>query len=325
MLGIKGYNQSLPRGIPVGSEETITMGAMDFEEFAWALGISDETISVLKECFRAGKHIPPFIHDLMLETVKKYICVGGMPEVVSAFLSSNDMQKVRSTQKNLISSYQSDFGTHLNKNGEIVIDPLEQAYINEVFSSIPRQLAKENSKFMYSVVSKTAKGRTHADAISWLQDYGLIDVCHNLSSIDSPLDFFAIKDQFKIYLADIGLLIAMLEDDIPFKVLNNLLLVGKGPIYENLVAQTFHKLQMPYYYFSKSSGLEIDFVAKVFGKISLIEVKAKDGNAKASKEVLGNPNCHVERLIKLSSQDIGIIDNFITMPYYLPSIVFADF
>ena len=324
MLGVKGYNQAPSRGIPVGSEDTLVMNAMDFEEFCWAMGIAEDAISCLKECFAKRKHIPPYIHQMMLETVRKYMCVGGLPEVVSTFLSSNDMMITRKVQKGLIATYQSDFGTHLNKDGEIVVDPLEQAYINEVFSSIPRQLAKENGKFMYSCVSKTAKGRTHADAISWLKDYGLIDVCHNLSSIDSPLDFFSLDNQFKIYLSDIGLLTAMLDEDTSFNVLNNLLKVGKGPLYENLVAETFHKMQKPYYYFAKSSGLEVDFVAKLFQGTAILEVKARDGNAKSSKEVLHNPNCHIDKLIKLSAQDIGVIDNFITMPYYLPIFVFGD-
>lgn len=324
MLGLKGYNQAPSRGIPVGSEELLTMNAMDFEEFCWALDIPADTISCLKGCFESGKHIPPAIHTLMLETVRKYMCVGGLPEVVRTFLSTNDIMLTRRVQKNLIATYQSDFGTHLNRDGEIVVDPLEQAYINEVFSSIPRQLAKENGKFMYATVSKTAKGRTHADAIAWLRDYGLIDICHNLRTIDSPLDLFAIEDQFKIYLADIGLMMAVLDEDTPFAVLHESLYVGKGPIYENLVAETLHKLRKPYYYLTKSSGLEVDFVAKLFGGIAILEVKARDGNAKSSRMVLDNPNYHVDRVIKLSSQDIGIIDNFTTMPYYLPCFVFSD-
>ena len=324
MLGVKGYNQSPSRGIPVGSEDNLTMAAMDFEEFCWAIGLSNEVISCLKDCFATRKHIPPYIHSLMLETVRKYMCVGGMPEVVNAFLSSNDLLAARQIQKNLIVTYQSDFGTHLNKDGEIIVDPLEQARINEVFSSIPKQLAKENGKFMYSCVSKTAKGRTHADAISWLKDYGLIDVCHNLSAIDSPLDFFALSDQFKVYLADIGLLMAMLDEDTPFNVLHDVLKVGKGPLYENLVAETFHKLGKPYYYFSKSSGLEIDFVAKLFQGIAILEVKSRDGNAKSLKAVMANPNCHVNESIKLSAQDIGVVGRSLTMPYYLPAFVFGN-
>ncbi len=176
MLGVKGYNRAPSRGIPVGSEDNLVMNAMDFEEFCRALGVSDEIISYLKDCFAKRKHIPPYIHQMMLEAVRKYMCVGGLPEVVSTFLSSNDMKTTRKVQKGLIATYQSDFGTHLNKDGEIVMNPFEQAHIKEVFSSIPRQLAKKNGKFMYSCVSKTGKGRTHAPAVSWLKDCGLVDL-----------------------------------------------------------------------------------------------------------------------------------------------------
>ena len=127
----------------------------------------------------------------------------------------------------------------------------------------------------------------------------------------------AIKDQFKVYVSDIGLLVAMLEDDVPFKILSNDLGIGKGMIYENFVADSLHKLNKPMYYFSKDSGLEIDFVSTLFNKPYLVEVKAKSGKAKAARNVIDNPNYKVNNLLKLTSQNIGITEDTITAPYYL--------
>ena len=217
----------------------------------------------------------------------------------------------------MLKDYKTDFGTHLNDDNEIVTDELEKTRIMEVFNSIPKQLSKENKKFQYVVIDKKAKARTHKDAINWLKNYGLIDICYNLSTIEEPYDFMAIKDQFKVYVSDIGLLVAMLEDDVPFKILSNDLGIGKGMIYENLVADSLHKLNKPMYYFSKDSGLEIDFVSTLFNKPYLVEVKAKSGKTKAARSVIDNPNYKVNNLLKLTSQNIGITEDTITAPYYL--------
>ena len=319
LLGIDGYRigKKVSRGIAVGSEEQIEMFSMDFEEFMWAKGIDDNLIDLIKQKANEQKEIPQYFHELLLGLVRQYICIGGLPEVVKTFVTSNNYGEARKVQKRLLKDYKTDFGTHLNDDNEIVTDELEKTRIMEVFNSIPKQLSKENKKFQYVVIDKKAKARTHKDAINWLKNYGLIDICYNLSTIEEPYDFMAIKDQFKVYVSDIGLLVAMLEDDVPFKILSNDLGIGKGMIYENLVADSLHKLNKPMYYFSKDSGLEIDFVSTLFNKPYLVEVKAKSGKAKAARSVIDNPNYKVNNLLKLTSQNIGITEDTITAPYYL--------
>ena len=301
LLGIEGYriSKKQSRGIAVGSEEQVEMYPMDFEEFLWALNIDKTIIDNLKQCVDEKKEFPIFLHEKFLDLVRKYICIGGMPEVVNKFIETNDLGEVKKVQTRLIRDYKSDFGTHLNDNNEIVTDELEKSKIMDVFDSIPKQLAKDNKKFQYAVINKKAKARTHENAIKWLKSYGLIDICYNLSTIEEPFDFFSIKDQFKIFVSDIGLLVAMLDKDVPFKILSNDLGIGKGMIYENLVADAMHKLGKPLYYFSKDSGLEIDFVSTLFSKAFLIEAKAKSGNTKSAKTVLDNPNYKVDNLLKL--------------------------
>ena len=318
LLGIEGYRVSKKpsRGIAVGSEEQIEMFPMDFEEFLWALNIDKNIIDNLKLCIDEKKEFPTFLHEKFLDLIRKYICVGGMPEVVSKFIETNDLVEVRKIQNRLITDYKSDFGTHLNDNNEIVTDELERTKIMDVFDSIPKQLAKENKKFQYSVIDKKAKSRTHGSAIKWLKNYGLIDICYNLSTIEEPFDFFSIKSEFKLYVSDIGLLVAMLDKDVPFKILSNDLGIGKGMIYENLIAEALHKLGKPLYYFSKDSGLEIDFVSNIYSKTYLVEAKAKSGNTKSAKTVLNNSNYKVNNLLKLTSQNIGVVDNKFTAPYY---------
>ena len=159
--------------------------------------------------------------------------------------------------------------------------------------------------------------------MKWLKNYGLIDICYNLSAIEQPFDFVSIFDNFKIYVSDIGLLVSMLGDDVAFKILSNDLGMGKGMIYENLIADAFHKNGKPMYFFSKSSGLEIDFVTTLFGKPYLVEAKAKNGNTKSAKIVLGDENYKVDSLLKLTAQNLGFIENTITAPYYLAFYLLA--
>ena len=325
LLGINGYriSKKTNRGIPVGFEEQVNMYPLDFEEFMWALSVEDVLIQSLKECVDSHMEIPSFLHSSFLDMVRKYICVGGMPEAVNTFLDTNDMDLVRKVQNKLIRSYKSDFGAHLNDSFEIIIDETQKTKILDVFDSIPKQLSKENKKFQYSVIAKGAKARTHEEAIKWLKNYGLIDIFYNLTAIEEPFDFFAIKDCFKVYMADIGLLTGMLGKDVAFEILSNELGIGKGMIYENLIADAFHKLDKQMYYFSKDSGLEIDFVSNIFGKTYLIETKAKNGNAKSANVVLTNPKYKVDNLLKLTSQNIGLVDNKFTVPYYMAFYVLS--
>lgn len=326
LMGIKGYirGNDAYRGIGVGSEEQIEMKPMDFEEFLWANKVDKSTIAILKKYYDEQKEIPSLLHNQFLEWIKKYIVVGGLPYIVKTFVETNDIGEVRKEQLKLLDNYKSDFGVHINNKKEMVVNELEKSKILDVFNSIPRQLAKENKKFMYSIISKHAKGRSHLSAISWLQDYGLISACYNLSTIEEPLSFFAVEDQFKVYVSDIGLLSAMLEKEAQFKILTNELNIGKGMIYENLVADMMIKNSRPLYYFSKDSGLEIDFIGSLKNSLCLIEVKAKNGTAKAANTVLKNDKYKAQKIVKLTSQNISVVESTITVPYYLAFYIFSN-
>ena len=318
-LGIDGYRDSKldSRGIGVGYEYQIEMKPLDFEEFLWTQNIDKKIIEKLKNCADESKQIDPYYHNLFLNLIKKYICIGGMPKAVSTFLETKDLDKVREVQVNLIKSFKSDFGMHLSQSGKIQVNEAERTKILDVYDSIPKQLAKENNKFQYSLVNKGGSQRTYKDSLKWLKEYGLVDICYNVSALEEPLCFFAIENQFKVYFSDIGLLMASLPKEITFKVINDDLGQGKGAIFENLIAETLNKNEKKLFYFAKTSGLEIDFIEPFMDGIYLIEVKAKSGNVKSSKTVLENPNYKVKGLLKFTAQNLGQVDNKKTIPYYL--------
>lgn len=318
LLGIKGYNKKKSKGVPVGFEKTIYMKPMDFEEFLWAKGIQQNVIDYLKDSYRSLTRISETTHRAMIRYFKEYICVGGMPRVVNVFVTSNDMNAVYDEQRDLIEEYKDDFGKHLDENEQEETNMVLLTRINNVFDSIPAQLAKENKKFVFSAISKKGRSSEYMPAIQWLKDYGLINFCYNLSTIDRPLEGYKIDNIFKLYFVDSGLFVSMLERGTASKILNDNLNIYKGAIYENIIADAFSKNGISLYYFHKESGLEIDFVSVINDLLSIVEVKARTGNSKSAKTVLNDKTRYnADNMIKLGEYNIGVKGNMITLPFYL--------
>lgn len=318
LLGIKGYNKKKGKGVPTGSEHIIYMYPLDFEEFLWAKGVSDSVIGYMKQCFQNKAPISKSTHEAMLRYFKEYICVGGLPEAVNTFISTGDMNKVYDEQRDILEEYKDDFGKHLNENEDEEIDELLLARIEEVFDSIPSQLAKENKKFQYSKIKVKGRSADYREAIQWLVDAGIVSQCFNLSNLESPLEGNKIDNIFKLYMRDSGLFIAMLERGTAGEILSGNLSSYKGAIFENIIADAFSKMDRKLYYFHKDSGLEVDFITKYKNEIVLVEVKATTGNTKSTNTILDNyDNYKVNKCIKLGEYNIGEVDNKLTMPYYL--------
>ena len=319
LLGLRGYNRKYRGGVSVGFEHIVYMKPMDFEEFLWAKGVSKDVISYLKECFIKREPIRSAIHETMLKYFKEYICVGGMPAVVDAFVKTNNYNNALKEQRDILENYKDDFGKHLNENEEEEIDEILLGKINKVFNSIPAQLAKENKKFVYSNIEKKATSTKYDPAIQWLVDYGLINYCYNLHEPAAPLEGNKIDNIFKLYVADTGLFISMLDDGSASEIMFENMGTYKGCIYENIIADSFSKMSLPLYYFSKESGLEIDFITRYKNNINLVEVKSKNGNTKSAKTVLNDKINYpdVKGEIKFGQYNIGENDNILTLPYYL--------
>ena len=317
LLGIKGYNKKKGKGVPTGFERVVYMKPMDFEEFLWAKGINESVIDYIRECYKTKTPVSEAVHQAMLRYFKEYICVGGLPYIVDRFISTNDMNVVWQEQHDIIEEYKDDFGKHLNENENEEIDFSLLGRINRVFDSIPAQLAKENKKFVFSALEKKGRSEKYLPAIQWLCDFGIINLCYNLSNISDPLEGNKIDNIFKIYMQDSGLFISMLDRDCAAKILSGDLGIYKGAIFENIIADSFSKQDKKLYYFHKDSGLEIDFVSKVKDEISLIEVKATTGNTKSANTVLKNSQYDVNVCYKLSENNVGVVENRITIPYYM--------
>ena len=319
LLGIKGYNSKYSGGVSVGFEHTIYMKAMDFEEFLWALGINEDVVNYVKKCFENKVEVNEAVHQAFTRYFREYMCVGGLPEVVKKFIETKDMNQVRNEQMDLIEEYKDDFAKHLDENEQEKVDKALLAQINKVFDSLPSQLAKENKKFMVSKIDKRGTLEKYSSAIQWLVDYGLVDRCYNLTIPELPLEGNKIQEIFKLFFSDTGLLMASLDEGTAGHILSGDLGIYKGAIYEQSFADAYLKNKKKLYYFSKESGLEIDFVTQNNDEAILIEVKAKDGRTKAASEVLNNKEKYkdVARMIRLKDSNVGTINNINTFPSYM--------
>lgn len=316
LLGVNGYKtkeeqeEEVKASIPVGFEEIVTMYPMDFEEWLWANGIQPIHFEYLRECYRDEKPVDDSIHQTMRQLLTNYIIVGGMPKAVSTFVETKQLNQVLAVQRRIVEEYKSDMVKYAPQE--------DKSRILECFSSIPAQLAREYKKFSYAVVKKGGRGRDYAGSLRWIEDAGIIRRCYNLEATELPLDGNRNDNEFKVYMADIGLLISMLEEGTQTSILYGDLKSYKGAIYENVVADMLGKMGRKLYYFHKDSGLELDFVLRYKGECVPLECKATNGKAKSLATVMKNKDVyHVDHELKLGDYNVGREGGLLTLPMYM--------
>ena len=320
LLGVRGYGRSETKAevgqdsIPVGYETVVEMHPLDFEEFLWANGINDKVIDSVKSCFEKETIVPDGIHKVMMELLYRYVIVGGLPEVVNTFLNTKNIELTYKAQRNLLHEYEEDMVKYAND--------ADKPRIRECFESIPRQLAKDNKKFQYSVVRKGGRSSQYIGSIQWLEDAGLVQRCYNTQITELPLEGNSINDCFKLYTTDIGLLVAMLDYGTQADILKGNLLGYKGAIFENLMADFLCKSGQKLFYFQKDSGLELDFLVRYKNECVALEVKAKSGKAKSLRTVLKNKHVyHIYHGIKLGKYNVGREEEVLTIPLYMGFLI----
>lgn len=306
MLGMAYKRTS---SFPVGYIDRIYMNSLDFEEFLWAKGVTDETINYIKEFYDNKKQVNMFAHNGMLELFREYIVLGGMPEVINEFLASNNFNVALNIQKEILDGYRDDIIKYAAED--------EKVKIRACFDSIPVQLAKDNKKFRYNLVQKKADKSKLFNSLEWLYDAGIINFCYNLRNPEAPFEGNKIIDSFKVYMKDTGLLMAMMDEGSQLEIMNGNLGIYKGAIYENIIADVFTKSGKKLYYFEKNSTLEIDFFIRYNNEVTAVEVKSADNTKSKSLNSIMN-NYGVKQGIKLSTKNIGYDSNgILSLPLYM--------
>lgn len=256
---------------PVGKVEFLDLHPLSFREFLCALG--EERYNELLE--KNDISLVSMFRSKYMERLREYYYVGGMPEVVNDFIENKDYARVRDIQKNLLDYYQQDFSKHATSN----LVPR----LNLVWNSVPMQLAKENKKYIYGQVREGARAKDFELAIQWLLDCGLIHKVQRAGKPALPLKAYLDLDAFKMYMVDIGLLIAMTDLDARVIIDGNRIFTEfKGALTEQYVLQQLiSEFEIePYYYSAPNSKGEIDFMLQAKTSILPVEVKAEE-NLKA--------------------------------------------
>lgn len=324
LLGVQGYGDEKKKqrcrlvelkepginSVPVGSEDIIEMYPLDFEEFLWANGLSEDVVETLRKCYREEKPVPAGIHVAMKQFLNLYVTIGGLPEPINVFLKTNNMNEVSKAYKSILKEYRDDMVKYAPDK--------DKPHIRECFNSIPKQLAKDNKKFQYNKVKPGGRSDTYLGSLQWLEDAGIICRCYNTDITGLPMEGNAKDNVFKVYTADIGLLVEMLGPGVRADILQGNLGGLKGAIYENLMADTLHKKEQNLYYFQKDSGMELDFLVRINGECVPLEVKAKTAQAKSVKTVLNHPEKYkVKHVIKFGDFNIGRDGQLLTLPNYM--------
>lgn len=298
--------------IPVGYEKTVMMYSMDFEEFLWAYGYDNETIAYLKSFYTSREKIPPEICAKYESLLREYLVVGGMPEVVASFAEYKDFTKVQEIQDKILSSYADDISQHAKGT--------EKVKVLACYDSIPRQLARENKKFKYSEVEHKATARKLGDSVQWLRDANMVHICYNTTLPSLPLNAYEKDNEFKLYIADTGLLLALFGFATKQALLNGKLKgTAKGGIYENFVAETLIKNGYTLHYYKKGDLSELEFVIEKDGEIIPIEVKAGNAATRSLDSFVDEFSPSVA--IKLIGGNIGMADKKLTLPHFLAMFI----
>ncbi len=321
LLGVINFRRKNKIKIPTGYEEYLNMTSLDFEEFLWANGISDEQINELKKCTKERKEIDSFTANYYKKLMKDYIVVGGLPEVVSTFIDSGrNYIEARNILERLLIDYRSDFGRFIDDNGTEEIDYRLQSQLNAFFDSIPKQLARENdiNKFKYSEIKKGGRSTEFKEGFDWLEKAGLVLRCFNVNALETPLSMNVDESYFKAFISDTGLLMAMYPVVTTRDFLNDNLGSRKGAIYENLAGVLISKAGFPlYYYANGEKHLEIDFLIEGADGLILYEEKSTNGKMAASRAVMnGETPYKASKCYKIIENNFGEGAFFTSIPQF---------
>jgi predicted AAA+ superfamily ATPase len=264
LLGVK---MSSPGSFPVGKVNFLQLYPMTLLEFLTAMG--ESRYRELLESVDTFVPLTEAFHLHLIDLLRRYYFVGGMPEAVKHFAEGGKALEIREIQIEIIKSYVLDFAKHA--------PAADIPKLSQIWESIPRHLAKENKKFVFSAVKKGARGRAYEYALTWLEDAGLIRRAYAVETAKPPLKYYADTGCFKVYALDVGLLGAIARSPVELLAQGERLFNEyEGAFVENYVGQHLvSDFPQPLYYWrSKGGKAELDFLCEFGDRICPLEVKA---------------------------------------------------
>lgn len=309
---LMGINYQEIESNAVGNKEDYLMKSMDFEEFLWAKGYSEDQIDDLFKYMKETQPLPSAIFNRLSELFKDYIVVGGMPEIVKTYIKQNNFSGILGLQKQIIQDYEEDITKYAGG--------LDKAKILNVFRKIPVFLGNENKKFFITKVETNARSKAYVGVIDWLINSGIVNISYCLEEPSLPLKGHYNPDNFRLYFMDTGLLIGSLDDEAQSDLRNGKNFNAcKGAIYENIVGDMLSKEGYGLFFFKDEKGhLEMDFFVRDCDSLVPVEVKANDGATISLNNLIDKEKyTDIRYGIKLANKNIGYNGKFYTFPYFL--------
>ena len=299
-----GVSLGKTSSFPVGKVNFLTLYPLSFAEYLEAVGEK-----FLTEKCNNLQTLPEALHKKLIELLKMYFFLGGMPEVVADYIQYKDINASRQIQNDILNAYQRDFSKYSSTS--------QALKVIEIWQSIPFQLAKENKKFIYKDVKKNSRASTYEQSIDWLQNAGLIHIVPQVRAAKLPISGYANHSKFKIYILDTGLLGALLNlSSNTILEPNELFSEYNGAFVENYTCLELIKtLKQDIFYWSSDRTAEVDFVFQWENDIFPLEVKSGLNRNTKSLRVYAD-KFHPKLLLRTSPRNFIQSESFINIPLY---------
>ena len=309
---LMGINYEEIESNSVGNKIDYIMHSLDFEEYLWAKGYSNEQIEDLYQCMKKNEPLSKIQYDVMMENFQEYMIVGGMPAIVERYIENNNFSGILEMQKQIILDYEEDITKYAGG--------LDKTKILNAYRKIPVFLGNENKKFQISKLSPGARNREYCGVSDWLSDAGIVNISYCMEVCELPLKGNYNPDNYRLYFGDPGLLIATLDEEAQLDLRRNKNFnTYKGAIYENIVADMLVKEGYNLYFYRDETGrLEMDFFVRDTNYLIPVEVKASDNSTISLNNLIDNDKYKdIKYGIKLCNKNIGFNGKFYTFPYFL--------
>ena len=296
----------------VGNKEDAEMFSLDFEEYLWAKGYSPAQIEDLYQKMRIGTPLGKVEYEVMTESFREFMVLGGMPAIVFRFVTQKNYSGTLQMQQQILKDYEEDITKYALG--------FDKAKVLNVYRKIPVFLGKDNKKFQISKVASGARNRDYAGSVEWLDNAGIVNVCYCLGQPELPLKGNYDPGNYKIYFRDTGLLIGSLDEEAQADLRNNKnFKTYKGAIYENVVADMLVKQGYSlFFYRNEKATVEMDFFVRDAASLIPVEVKANDNpTASLNRLIKSDAYPDIRYGVKLANRNIGFNGSFYTFPYFL--------
>lgn len=299
------------RSYSVGFEQMLPMYPLDFEEYLWANGVQEQTISYLRNCYEQKKTVSETVHQTLCKLFYSYLVVGGMPETVQIYIDTHDIAKVVQNQRSILDLYRLDIAKYATDSDKIKI--------KAIFDSIPAQLNEKNRRFKVNSVDPNARILRYEDCFNWLADAGVALPCYNVTEPQPPLQLNEKRNLFKLYMNDVGLLCAACMENIQFDLLMGNMDVNMGSILENVFAQNLKSNGFELRYFDSKKVGELDFVLQRGVSAEVVEIKSGSDYKKhlAMDHAVKTENWKFGNCIVFSKSNVEEENGVLYLPWYM--------